>query len=326
MNTLIEEALCNYKIRYPKVEFIRHNENEIFKVTDMLLNKQYIIRIHKSSKGFSADILRDNENPFNLHMSEISIIRSINKNTDINVQVPVKNIHGDFVTKLRDGTLVTMLTWINGKTIDEIELTDEVLFEIGKMVGKFHKFSKVWSESKKINRYCYDKKLLKRISFKLIKGIKLKVISNEQFKIIKDAISGIYEVMNELELQKYSKGIVHCDLAKSNLIVNEAGQVIPIDFGLSGISYYYMDLGSLFSHFNKPNQQRWIVSGYKSIINETINIKFIEAFMVFQIIFFISTHIENAKEYKWFNNAINKWSRNYFIPFAQKEKIIERSI
>ena len=66
-----------------------------------------------------------------------------------------------------------------------------------------------------------------------------------------------------------------------------------------------MDLGSLFSYFNKSNQQRWIVSRYKSIINETIEIEYIEEFTVFQINFFISTHIENAKEYKWFNNAIN---------------------
>ncbi|OOM79413.1 phosphotransferase [Clostridium sp. BL-8] len=326
MNTLIEEALCNYKIRYPQVEFIRHNENEIFKVTDMLSNKQYIIRIHKSSKRFSSDILRDNENSFNLHMSEINIIRSINKYTDICSQIPVKNKYGDFITKLSDGTLVTMLTWINGKTIDEIELTDKILFELGKMVGKFHKLSKIWVENEKMDRYCYDRKLLKKISFKLVRGIKLKFISNEQFRIIKDAIGRIYEVMDELELRKYSKGIVHCDLAKSNLIVNENGHVIPIDFGLSGISYYYMDLGSLFSHFNKPNQQKWIVNGYKSVINETIEIKYIEAFMVFQIIFFISTHIEDAKEYKWFNTAINKWSRDYFIPFAKKEKIIERSV
>ena len=98
---------------------------------------------------------------------------------------------------------------------------------------------------------------------------------------------------------------------------------MPIDFGLSGISYYYMDLGSLFSHFNKTEEQSLILKGYKSIIKDDIEIKYIETFMVFQIILFIATHIEKADKHKWFGSAIDRWSIEFFNPFINNIRFLK---
>jgi hypothetical protein len=84
-----------------------------------------------------------------------------------------------------------------------------------------------------------------------------------------------------------------------------------------------MDLGSLFSHFNKPEQQSIILKGYKSIIKEEIEIKYIEAFMVFQIILFIATHIEKADKLQWFSGAVNRWSNEFFIPFSSNIRFLK---
>jgi len=322
MNDLLREALCNYEINQPQAEFIRHNENKTYKIKDMLLNKQYVIRIHKSSEDFSLDIFHSHKHSIDYLNGEINILNSIRRNTKIGVQIPIKNKGGEFVTILKDGTPVTLLSWIDGNTIDNIKLNDHILFKLGAMVGKFHQFSKAWSESKKISRYSYDKMLLKRMAFKLIDGLQLKVLSSDQFEIIDHAINEICNSIDQLDLQKKSKGIVHSDLAKSNIIVRDDGEIAPIDFGLSGNSYYYMDLGSLFSHFNKPEQQSFILKGYKSIINEEVEIKYIETFMVFQIILFISTHIENAHKFEWFNSAINRWSKDFFIPFINNIRFV----
>ncbi|OOM78152.1 homoserine kinase [Clostridium puniceum] len=323
MKDLLGEALYNYEINQPQVEFIRHNENETYKIKDMLLNKQYVIRIHKSSEDFSLDIFKEDKHSIDYLTGEINILNCIRRNTKIGAQMPIKNKYGEFVTILKDGTPVTLLSWINGNTIDNIKLNNHILFKLGAMIGEFHQFSKAWSESKKISRYSYDKMLLKRMKCKLIGGLRLKAISNEQFEIIDDTINEISNTLDRLDLQKKSKGIVHSDLAKSNIIVSDNEEIIPIDFGLSGNSYYYMDLGSLFSHFNKPNQQSLILKGYKSIINEDVEIKYIEAFMVFQIILFISTHIENAYKIQWFNSAINRWSKEFFIPFLNNIRFIK---
>lgn len=314
MNTLLNEALNNYEIQYPEIEFIRHNENETYKVRDTLSNAQYVIRIHKPSNDFSLDIFGYKEHSVDLLTNEMNLLNAIRENTDISVQRPMKNKNGEFVTVLSDGTPATILTWVDGKTVEEIEITDEVLFKIGEMIGEFHRFSKKWSKVSELKRYSYDKSLLVNTILKIKTGVELNVLSNEQLKIIVDAANEIANRINELDLKEDCIGIVHSDLSKSNLILNN-GQVVPIDFCLCGNSYYYMDLGSLFSHFDKSEQQKCIINGYKSIINEDVDTKYIEAFMIFQIILFIATHINNAPSLDWFNAAINRWSKEFFIPF-----------
>lgn len=322
MNALLKEALYNYEIENFQIEFIRHNENETYKVKDTKLNNQYVIRIHKSSTDFSLDIFGDKKHSIDLLIREMNILNAISENTEIPVQIPIKNKNGEFVTVLSDKTLVTLLTWVDGNTVEEIELTDKVLFKIGEVVGKFHRFSKNWSESSNFNRYSYDKSLLISMISKIKRGVELNIFSSEQFKVIEDAVNEIINRINELDLQKNSKGIVHSDLSKSNLIMNN-GQIVPIDFCLCGNSYYYMDLGSLFSHFNKQEQRSCIISGYKSIIDEDIDTKYIEAFMVFQIILFISTHIKNAQKWDWFNDTLNIWCKEIFIPFSNNIAFID---
>jgi Ser/Thr protein kinase RdoA (MazF antagonist) len=250
MNNLLKEALESYDINEPEVEFIRHNENETYKIKDTILNKKYVLRIHKPSEDFSLDIFYNNKNIIKHVYEEINILNIIRDNTNINIQIPIRNKNGHFITLLTDGTLVTLLTWINGDTLDKVELNDEMLFKLGAMVGEFHRFSKEWSESKNTSLYSYDKRMLKKITHKLIDGVELKIISWDQFEIIDNAIDEISKLIDKLDLQKKSEGIVHSDLGKSNIIFSDGGEIIPIDFGLCGISYYYMDLGSLFSHFN----------------------------------------------------------------------------
>lgn len=323
MDKLLKEALYNYEIKQSQIEFIRHNENVTYKIKDVVLNKQYVLRIHKPRKDFSLDIFTEHKSSSDYIFEEMNILNSIRRNTKIKVQIPMRNKNGDFVTILGDGTPVTLLSWINGNTIDNVELNENILFKLGIMVGEFHRFSKEWSIGKNLNRYSYDKMLLKKMAFKLIDGLELKVITSEQFQFIDHAINEISNSIDQLNLKKKSKGIVHSDLAKSNIIVSDTGEVIPIDFGLSGNSYYYMDLGSLFSHFNNPEQQNCILEGYKSIINEEIEIKYIEAFMVFQIILFICTHIENAHRFEWFSSAIDRWSGEFFVPFINNIRFIK---
>ena len=206
MNNLLREALYNYEIIQPQIEFIRHNENKTYKIKDPILNKKYVLRIHKSSEDFSLDIFYDNKNIVNHVYEEINILNSIRDNTSIDIQIPIKNKNGHFVTLLTDGTLVIFLTWINGDTIDNVKLNEDILFKLGAMVGELHRFSKECSESKSTSLYSYDKRLLKKITHKLIDGVELKIISWNQFEIISHAINEISNLIDKLDLQKKSKG------------------------------------------------------------------------------------------------------------------------
>ena len=48
-NIIAKELLTSYSISAPGIQFIRHNENITFKITDGVNNKNYLLRIHKPS-------------------------------------------------------------------------------------------------------------------------------------------------------------------------------------------------------------------------------------------------------------------------------------
>jgi len=287
---------------------------------DTLSKKNYVIRIHKPSDNFSLDIFGAQGHSLDLLAREMDILNALREGKDITVQEPVKNKEGSFVSVLADGTPATLLTWVDGETVDKLELTYDILFKIGETIGKFHRTSKTWNAGS-LGRYSYDSSLLSTMLLKLKKGVGLKIFSKEQFKILGDAIREINVRMNELDMQENSKGLVHSDLSKSNLIVSN-GQIVPIDFCLCGSSYYYMDLGSLFSHFTDQEHRSILIKGYKSIIDGDIRGRHIETFLVFQIILFLSTHIESASKWDWFNGALDRWCRDFFIPLSNNTEFI----
>jgi len=46
-----EKVLLHYSVTEPIIEFIRHNENITFKVTNKPDNRSYLLRIHKPISG-----------------------------------------------------------------------------------------------------------------------------------------------------------------------------------------------------------------------------------------------------------------------------------
>ncbi|OPJ58058.1 phosphotransferase enzyme family protein [Clostridium oryzae] len=316
MDDLLKEALGNYNIENPKIEFIRHNENKTFRLKNPRSMQEYVLRIHKTSRDFSKDIFGESEQRLDFLNGEMEVLDFIRRDTDLLIQMPIKNRDGKFVTILKDGTFVTVLTWIDGNTIEETKQTEDIAYKVGQMVGKLHNLPKYKIESSNIKRYYYDKKLLLNSIVKIRSILDARIISTEQYIAIEKAISEVIIRISELDAKEKHMSLVHSDLAKSNLIVS-GSQIVPIDFSLSGYSYYYMDLGSLFSHFTEANERKDIMAGYRSMNSKTIDLRYIEAFIVFQIILFIVTHTKGAAKMEWFGEAINRWSREFFVPFSE---------
>ena len=101
---LLQEALAHYEFREPRAEFIRHNENATYKLTDAITLNQYVLRIHQSSDSFSLEVFGLQQHRAELLESEMQILLRIGAYTDIPVQRPVRNRDGQLVTRLGDGT------------------------------------------------------------------------------------------------------------------------------------------------------------------------------------------------------------------------------
>ena len=148
---MIDEALSYYDFKEPDTFLIRHNENMTYQVMDG--NQKYLLRIHKSAEGLDFSSLCGHL-PRQVYIeSEIELLLRLNENSAIQLQAPVNNKFGTYVTRLSSGYYATALTWIDGDALTNMVITNEVVYEIGKLIGQLHN-SVV--KLPYINRYSYD--------------------------------------------------------------------------------------------------------------------------------------------------------------------------
>ncbi|WP_379153943.1 phosphotransferase enzyme family protein [Paenibacillus sp. sgz5001063] len=238
-----EEVLSFYSLQEPMVEFIRHNENMTFKVTDKSDGKLYLLRIHSPS---TAGLLGIQHAPQGLE-SEMYILQELSKDGTLHVQKPVTNRNGGLVTEYltsgKDVCYATLLEWIVGSTLtlqeDNIE---QIAYQLGEKLAALHQFSR-HTELTGLQRPVYDAERIDAAVEELKYGVVSELYSQEQYEIITQVLGIIKEQFRVLETLPDQWGIVHADVQLGNVIITENGPCL-IDFGFSGYGYYLFDLGS----------------------------------------------------------------------------------
>lgn len=317
---LLSEALGLYALEQPKAEFIRHNENMTYKVTDA--EGKYVLRIHKRAEGFSADIHGMALTPMELIQGELDIITALKKGTDIPMQTPVYGRRGSLVQSLADGTPVTLLAWVEGQTVDTAGMTPELLRNSGKMMAKMHLFFSRRKEIEKpYSRYSYDQGVLPRIADKIESAARAEAITQEQARTILKALEETRKRFNELDTME-EKQIVHGDLGKSNVILGAEGLLTPIDFSLCGYSHTYMDIGGMYGLSHDDKNRKYILEGYKSIKKCEVNPRYVEPYFALGVVLFIACQYERAKDWDWFPDNMKRWCRDIFEPLGDRKAFL----
>ncbi|QVK17013.1 phosphotransferase [Mycoplasmatota bacterium] len=324
IDQLVESVLRQYKISNPQVTFIRHNENMTYKVIDGSTSKEFVLRIHIPKEGFSLSTV---QHSYDNLCSEIEFISAIDENTDILVQRPVKNIKGDYVSKIlvKDRTIyATILNWIKGKTLSKEDADfSKQAYLTGVLTAKLHNFSSSWSEGKELKRHRYDKEKMISVIKQIKKGINLNLIKDEEYELIKKGGEKIISFMEELGKVYDSFGVIHADLHKSNLIIqNEI--ISPIDFCLSGHGYFYMDLGGIIADFSPLSIRKEVLKGYRCIRDIPENdMKYIEGFFIMSILLFMATQLYNPDTKEWYLRRTKEICRDYILPLLNNERFYE---
>ena len=316
-----------YSLKRPQAELIRHNENMTYRLfdvdTDADADKNYVLRIHKSVEGFSTDIYNKSYRRIDLVQSELDIVSDLKNGTDLPIQTPVRSKSGRLVHALEDGTPVTLLEWVEGKTVEDVGITPEIAYESGKMIAVMHTFfSKQNPTVKLYTRYDYDQTLLPHIADKIEGAARLGAIKQEQARTIINALDETRRRFDELDNMQ-EKHIVHADLGKSNIIVGTDGRLTPIDFSLCGYSHFYMDIGGIFGLNHDDVIRKSIIEGYISVRrNCEIDPRYIEAYFSLGVVLFIACQYERAKNWDWFPGNMERWCRDIFEPLAGKRTFI----
>lgn len=309
------EALARYGLEGADVEFIRHNENITYRVIDPRSNRQLLLRIHRPAGAFSLELFGASRHTKEALCAEMQIVECLGRTTDIPVQEPVRSDSGELVTRLQDGTPVTLLTWVSGNTLSDVELSSVTLQRVGEAVAQLHRFSEDHPDRWRDQRYDYGEGMLPHIRARIFAARDVGALSLEQATAAEKAIQEIARRMRELNEMAGTRGLIHSDLSKSNLVLCERG-IAPIDFCLCGYGHFAMDLGSLCSHFDSPGDRADILRGYARVHPGGIHPYFIEPFFAMQILLFIATHYGMAAQWNWFSGAMARWVNDAFEPLA----------
>lgn len=315
-----KKVLLHYSFIEPMIEFIRHNENITFRVTDKRDNKSYLLRIHKPiSDGFSG--LQHTRDGL---QSEMVFLQEIDQNNILQVQRPVINQEGELVTEYSSDqfgcSYATLLEWIEGSTLtlDEDNI-DQIVYKLGEYVAGLHQFSQPHLPLE-LHRPVYDTKRIDEALTELRQGANNDVLNQEDYNVISSVLSIVKEQMAELDARKNSRGYIHADFQRGNVVVSEQNPIL-IDYCLFGYGYYLFDLGSAASML-KSELRKTFLEGYASKTSFSFDdIRYIEGQIFMDIFISYLFFINDPDKNGWIKENASKICNTLCRDFIEGKEV-----
>lgn len=296
------DVIMQYSFNDPIVEFIRHNENITYKVTEKESEDSYLLRIHKPITKNMQGV----QNKLEAIQSELEYLIAWSSHSKLPAQIPVPNLQGELVTCVViecEEVNCSVLKWIFGDTMSKSDFTNKKnVSTLGNRIANLHQFSQSFKYGSSFKRPYYEIEWISHILTKFRSAENTGVITNEEFKILVNAFTLVTDRMKRLSKSSETWGFIHADIHYSNLISTSRG-ISFIDFGLSGIGYYAMDLASA-ALFTKSELRDDLVSGYTNIISRNIDITQLEDFMFLDICGLYAFRVSREEMHKWIREHI----------------------
>lgn len=278
---LLTEVIESYSFGNPKAEFIRHNENITYSIEDG--RERYLLRIHEEAEGLDFSFSRGKLSRELLVSSEMELLNNLSNNNNLLVQKPIKNKDNQYITRLSNGTIASVLSWINGDTLHGKELSEPLVYKIGQMIAILHQSTRALP---RLNRCVYDDVVADMFlsETKIAKDLKhIDACVCEKFVTI------INKMKKILLSQKDDFIIIHADLSKSNMVDNGI-TISPIDFSMSGYGSKELELGSLYFDISDNKLRLALISGYESVAGYKLNKDYLNMYEAYSVIWYILIH------------------------------------
>ncbi|WP_165921251.1 phosphotransferase enzyme family protein [Paenibacillus albiflavus] len=317
-----EKVLMHYSFIEPIIEFIRHNENITFKVTNKPDNRKYLLRIHKPiSDGFSG--LQHTRDGL---QSEMVFLREIDQKNILKVQRPVLNKEGELVTEYisdQFGTsYATLLEWIEGSTLSQNEDNiDQIIYRLGENLASLHEFSQTLMPLE-LHRPVYNAKRIDETLTELRQGTNNAILNQEDYDVINSVLSIVKEQLVELDSRENTWGYIHADFQLGNVIVSEQNQYpFLIDYCLFGYGYYLFDLGSASSML-KSELRKTFLDGYASKTSFSFDdIRYIEGQIFMDIFISYVFFINDSEKNGWIKEHASKICNTLCRDFLEGKEV-----
>ncbi len=302
---ILEEIRKHYGLNESEVTLLRHNENKTFR-----LGEDYLLQIHEPVEGFHAEYFYDGLDRMAVRKAELSFLQYL-KEQGLIIREPIMNLQGEFITTISTGAALTISKWIEGEVLDQLELTDELCYQVGELIAGLHKCAKgFWVEPSIYYdaRHCI-------CTGKRVKALEAIGLALPDSELMQKVCERAAEVLESLQGEFC---LLHADLSLSNILQTPQG-LVAIDFSLFGYGHPMLDLALLFGNINLARRQK-MAEGYRATGGK-IDYKALDAYFVLTIIDCIVIHYEKWKNEDWFEGRLVRWCQESFEPFLNEERL-----
>ena len=301
------EALAHYNISATEIELLRHNENLTYRV-----GNEYLLQIHEPAEGFSAEFFYDGVERFEIYKSELAFQAHLKKQ-GMQIREAVENRYGELITKLQNGIYVTVSKWLDGESLDKLELNDAICYQIGEMLARLHQKAKGFRVSP-VKTYGKQHCECTKRRFQALENLGLSAEYSLIMQKCCDHAGAVLENAQD-EFQ-----MIHGDLSASNILQTHDG-LVPIDFSFFGMGHPMYDLAVLFGNIGGTLARRkQMAEGYRNT-GGTIRYDVLDACFVLTLLDCLGIHYEQWSKQEWFAPRMQRWNKENLIPYVQGKRI-----
>ena len=300
MSALLHEALAAFGLDKAQAEFIQQHENAVYRV-----DGRYLLRIHKAADGLHAD--HDPEK----RQAELAFLTYL-ADAGMNVQRPLAE------AALSDGTMATLLTWLEGHHITEAEFTADMQHQIGAMTARLHQAAQGFRHPA-MRRF--DAAYVARTAAEIQRMGKQYGLNPAE---IDETCQAAQVIQSRLHSAAAAFVPIHCDLSLSNILLTESGPV-PIDFSLFGLGHPMHDLGILLSNVSSLVQRRGIAGGYVHA-GGRIDLPLLDAGLALGLLEAMVFHADVWPREDWFAPRLTRWVNEMLHPLAEGKPLLDENM
>lgn len=302
----VKEALSRYNIPESEVVLLRHNENMTFRV-----GTDYLLQVHDPVEGFQTQHIYESADRTAVYKTELKFLLHLKKQGMI-IREPVKNRDDEWMTKLDSGIMVTVSKWIEGESLDKLEMNAERCRLIGALTANLHKRAKGFQGFPVI---AYDARHCARISGR-VRDMENHGLDAAYSQTLQSACATAGAALEKIRSEFL---VLHADLSPSNILETKDG-LAAIDFSLFGLGHPMLDLANLFATINGLSFRQEIAGGYRNA-GGVVHYAALDACFVLSILGGIAIHFDRWSRQDWFPERMKRWCRESFGPFSMGERL-----
>ena len=262
--SLAQRALKAYDLGDMALAYLQHSDSITFKASRSGKPEAYLLRIHLPVTPAMGEHGAD---PAALR-SELQWLEALNQDTSLDLQSPIPNREGQWVTPILDGTTqkelnCTLLSWLEGEPYRR-ELENEALAgQLGVILATLHQHASRWQPPAGFTRPLRDAAYFNAMLHGLSGCVTQGRVSAQDFAELEQAVEKLTQIMCSLGQDPLRCGVLHADAHKGNLLIHH-GQVRLIDFSFCAVGDYMFDLSIAMGDL-RPELHPAFLAGYQSL-------------------------------------------------------------